>query len=135
MDRQTQADEMRRLSAAPNVMLGSVHAVTETGAGRGVDEWSPITEVTRELGLTPTSRVPSVPARVQVLSSVGVLRARAGGLPDPPARDVGMTQTDNVAETNHPEQPGDAWVRSTFYGLATRTVVCPLCHHGHRPGG
>jgi len=32
MDRQTQADEMRRLSAAPNVMLGSVHAVTETGA-------------------------------------------------------------------------------------------------------
>ena len=32
MDRQTQADEMRRLSAAPNLMLGSVHAVTETGA-------------------------------------------------------------------------------------------------------
>ena len=32
MDRQTQADEIRRLSAAPNVMLGSVHAVTETGA-------------------------------------------------------------------------------------------------------
>jgi hypothetical protein len=32
MDRQTRADEMRRLSAAPNVMLGSVHAVTETGA-------------------------------------------------------------------------------------------------------
>ena len=51
----------------------------------------------------------------------------------PPAREVGMTQTDNVAETNHPGQPGNAWVRSTFYGLATRTVVvrCPLCHHGH----
>jgi LUD domain len=32
MDRQMQADEIRRLSAAPNVMLGSVHAVTETGA-------------------------------------------------------------------------------------------------------
>src|SRR6266481_3566467 len=32
MDRQIQADEMRRLSAAPDVMLGSVHAVTETGA-------------------------------------------------------------------------------------------------------
>jgi LUD domain len=32
MDRQTQADEMRRMSAAPDVMLGSVHAVTETGA-------------------------------------------------------------------------------------------------------
>ena len=32
MDRQTQADEMRRLSAAPDVMLGSVHAVTESGA-------------------------------------------------------------------------------------------------------
>jgi len=32
LDRQTQADEMRRLSAAPTVMLGSVHAVTETGA-------------------------------------------------------------------------------------------------------
>jgi hypothetical protein len=32
MDRKTQADEMRRLSAAPDVMLGSVHAVTETGA-------------------------------------------------------------------------------------------------------
>ena len=31
MDRQTQGDEMRRLSAAPDVMLGSVHAVTETG--------------------------------------------------------------------------------------------------------
>jgi len=32
LDRQTQADEIRRLSAAPDVMLGSVHAVTETGA-------------------------------------------------------------------------------------------------------
>jgi hypothetical protein len=32
MDRQTQADEIRRLSAAPDVMLGSVHAVTEGGA-------------------------------------------------------------------------------------------------------
>src|SRR5205807_1354482 len=31
MDRKTQADEIRRLSAAPDVMLGSVHAVTETG--------------------------------------------------------------------------------------------------------
>jgi L-lactate utilization protein LutC len=31
MDRQTQADEIRRLSAAPDVMLGSVHAVTESG--------------------------------------------------------------------------------------------------------
>jgi L-lactate utilization protein LutC len=32
MDRQTQADEIRRLSAAPDLMLGSVHAVTETGS-------------------------------------------------------------------------------------------------------
>ena len=32
LDRQTRADEIRRLSAAPDVMLGSVHAVTETGA-------------------------------------------------------------------------------------------------------
>jgi LUD domain len=32
MDRATQADEMRRLAAAPDVMLGSVHAVTETGS-------------------------------------------------------------------------------------------------------
>jgi hypothetical protein len=32
MDRGTEADEIRRLSAAPDVMLGSVHAVTETGA-------------------------------------------------------------------------------------------------------
>ena len=32
MDRKTQADEIRRLSAAPEVMLGSVHAVTETGS-------------------------------------------------------------------------------------------------------
>ncbi len=32
LDRNTQADEIRRLSAAPEVMLGSVHAVTETGA-------------------------------------------------------------------------------------------------------
>src|SRR3989475_7844106 len=32
MDRDTQADEIRRLSAAPDVMLGSVHAVTESGA-------------------------------------------------------------------------------------------------------
>jgi hypothetical protein len=32
MDRATQADEIRRLGAAPDVMLGSVHAVTETGA-------------------------------------------------------------------------------------------------------
>ena len=50
-----------------------------------------------------------------------------------PCSEVGMTQTDNVTEPNHPEQPGNAWVRSTFYGLATRTVVvrCPLCHHDH----
>ena len=32
MDRQTQADEIRRLSSSPAVMLGSVHAVTETGS-------------------------------------------------------------------------------------------------------
>jgi hypothetical protein len=32
LDRSTQADEIRRLSAAPDVMLGSVHAVTETGS-------------------------------------------------------------------------------------------------------
>ena len=32
LDRMTQADEIRRLSAAPDVMLGSVHAVTETGS-------------------------------------------------------------------------------------------------------
>jgi hypothetical protein len=32
MDRQTEADELRRLSAAPDIMLGSVHAVTETGS-------------------------------------------------------------------------------------------------------
>jgi LUD domain len=32
MDRETQADEIRRLNSAPDVMLGSVHAVTETGS-------------------------------------------------------------------------------------------------------
>jgi hypothetical protein len=32
MDRATQTDEIRRLSSAPDVMLGSVHAVTETGS-------------------------------------------------------------------------------------------------------
>ncbi len=32
MDRTTQADDIRRLSSAPEVMLGSVHAVTETGS-------------------------------------------------------------------------------------------------------
>jgi hypothetical protein len=32
MDRATQGDEMRRLTAAPDVMLGSVHAVTEAGS-------------------------------------------------------------------------------------------------------
>jgi len=32
LDRATQADEIRRLSAAPDVIFGSVHAVTETGA-------------------------------------------------------------------------------------------------------
>jgi hypothetical protein len=32
MDRATQADEIRRLTAAPEVMLGSVHGVTETGS-------------------------------------------------------------------------------------------------------
>jgi hypothetical protein len=32
LDRNTQADEIRRLSAAPDVMLGSVHAITETGS-------------------------------------------------------------------------------------------------------
>jgi len=32
MDRKTQADDIRRLSSAPDFMLGSVHAVTETGS-------------------------------------------------------------------------------------------------------
>ena len=32
LDRATQADEIRRMSAAPDVMLGSVHAVTESGS-------------------------------------------------------------------------------------------------------
>jgi hypothetical protein len=32
MDRQTQYDEIRRLAASPDVMLGSVAAVTETGS-------------------------------------------------------------------------------------------------------
>ena len=32
MDRATQGDEIRRLTAVPDVMLGSVHAVTETGS-------------------------------------------------------------------------------------------------------
>jgi hypothetical protein len=32
MDRNTQGDEIRRLGAAPDVMLGSGHAVTETGS-------------------------------------------------------------------------------------------------------
>jgi acyl-CoA hydrolase len=32
MDRQTQGDEIRRLASTPDVMLGSVHAVTETGS-------------------------------------------------------------------------------------------------------
>jgi hypothetical protein len=32
MDRETQADEMRRIGAAPEVMLGSVHAIAETGS-------------------------------------------------------------------------------------------------------
>ncbi|MDI2127544.1 LUD domain-containing protein [Yinghuangia seranimata] len=32
MDRGTQMDEIRRLTAAPDVIVGSVHAVTETGS-------------------------------------------------------------------------------------------------------
>lgn len=32
MDRATQSDQIRRLAAAPDFMLGSVHAVTETGS-------------------------------------------------------------------------------------------------------
>lgn len=32
MNRKTQGDEIRRLTAAPDVMLGSIHAVTETGS-------------------------------------------------------------------------------------------------------
>jgi len=32
MDRNTQAEEIRRLGAAPDIMLGSVQAVTETGS-------------------------------------------------------------------------------------------------------
>jgi hypothetical protein len=32
MDRATQADEIRQLMVSPDVMLGSVHAVTETGS-------------------------------------------------------------------------------------------------------
>src|SRR6266576_3940181 len=32
MDRKTQGDEIRRLTSSPDVMLGSVHAITETGS-------------------------------------------------------------------------------------------------------
>src|SRR5881296_3353001 len=32
MDRKAQADEIRRLTSAPDIMLGSVHAVTENGS-------------------------------------------------------------------------------------------------------
>src|SRR5207244_12178998 len=32
MDRETQGDDIRRLSSSPEVMLGSVHAVTDTGS-------------------------------------------------------------------------------------------------------
>ncbi|MEV6929082.1 LUD domain-containing protein [Dactylosporangium sp. NPDC051485] len=32
MDRATQSDDIRRLTSAPDVVLGSVHAVTETGS-------------------------------------------------------------------------------------------------------
>jgi hypothetical protein len=32
MDRATQGDDIRRISSSPDVMLGSVHAVTETGS-------------------------------------------------------------------------------------------------------
>jgi L-lactate utilization protein LutC len=32
MDRTAQADDIRRLGAAPDVIVGSVHAVTETGS-------------------------------------------------------------------------------------------------------
>jgi hypothetical protein len=32
MDRATQGDEIRRMTAAPEIMLGSVHAITETGS-------------------------------------------------------------------------------------------------------
>jgi YkgG family uncharacterized protein len=32
MDRKTQGDEIRRLTSSPDVMLGSVHAVTESGS-------------------------------------------------------------------------------------------------------
>jgi hypothetical protein len=32
MDRATQGDDIRRLTAAPDVMLGSIHAITETGS-------------------------------------------------------------------------------------------------------
>jgi len=32
MDRKTQGDEIRRLTSSPDVMLGSVHAATETGS-------------------------------------------------------------------------------------------------------
>jgi len=32
MDRETQSEEIRRLTSSPDVMLGSVHAVTETGS-------------------------------------------------------------------------------------------------------
>ena len=32
MDRATQGDEIRRLTASPDVMLGSVHALTESGS-------------------------------------------------------------------------------------------------------
>ena len=32
MDRDTQMDEIRRLLASPDVIVGSVHAVTETGS-------------------------------------------------------------------------------------------------------
>jgi len=44
-----------------------------------------------------------------------------------------LADTSEPAKTVDPTQHPVAWVRSTFYGLAARTVVvrCPLCYRDH----
>ena len=55
------------------------------------------------------------------------------GMTEPLLETGRLADTSEPAKTVDPTQHPVAWVRSTFYGLAARTVVvrCPLCYRDH----
>lgn len=138
MDRATQMDEIRRLTASPDVIVGSVHAVTETGSlviASGSGSQLPGAEG----GTRPEHRAA---ARRRPLPPVGK-RPRPGSLPGGPAPSTGFsssTQNTNpgAAPSCCSAKPSDSeapvglmvascdWLLSSLRGDAERRMRrCP----------